>query len=161
MLRSKHSLGLRCTDPGVYCKRPVLNLGKYLVVALSSLILLAACRGESGTEPTALPYAERTEEGKVVWPEFDSIEPAQTVGGSKLSIEGHGGYVQREVEGSTMYDETYRTFKLYLDGEEIGIFACFVNRCEGEVVIPAGTESGEHEISVEGGAIIQIEIISG
>ena len=35
---------------------------------------------------------------------------------------------------------------------------CYVNRCYGEVTVPADAEPGLHTVSVEGGAPIVIEV---
>jgi len=136
-----------------------LNPGTQLMLTLTCLILLGACSGGSPSETPALPAGRPIEESKMVWPEFDSVEPAQAVEGTTVKIQGHGGYLLRDAEGSTLYDESYRAFKLYFDDEEIGELACFVNRCESEFVVASGVEPGEHAISTEGGATIQIEII--
>jgi len=127
--------------------------------ALGFFMLFAACSGNSAPENTAVPPSQSTEESKIVWPEFDLVEPERAADGTTVTVHGHGGYVLRDTDGSILYDESYRAFKLYFDDEEIGELACFVNRCEGEFVIPAGVETGEHAISTEGGATIHIEIV--
>jgi len=146
-------------DYSEYHMRLPLDRGMHPFFALAYVIVIAACSGNSAHEITALPLEQPTEVPKIVWPEFDSIEPVRAAEGTTVTIQGRGGYLVSGVEGSIMYDESYREFKLFFDDEEIGDLGCFVNRCEGEFVLPSGVELGEHVISTEGDATIQIEII--
>ncbi len=157
--RQLAAVRLRCMEYSEYHMRRPLVRGMHPFFALACVIFFAACSGNSAHEITALPLGQPTEATKIVWPEFDSVEPVRAAEGTTVTIQGRGGYLVPGVEGSTMYDESYREFKLFFDDEEIGDLGCFVNRCEGEFVIPSGVELGEHVISIEGGAAIQIEII--
>lgn len=130
------------------------------LLAVFCVLLGTACSGGSAPEVATPPPAERTEVVSMVWPEIDSIEPAPAAAGTIVRIEGHGGYLMRDAEGSTAYDESYRVFKLYFDDEEIGELGCYVNRCEGEFAIPSGTAPGVHTVSTDGGATVQIEIVA-
>jgi hypothetical protein len=94
----------------------------------------------------------------MVWPQLVSVESSPALTGGKLVIVGHGGYLQFETETGIEYDESSRSFQLFLDGKEIGEIICFVNRCEGEIVVPIELEAGEYELSAEGGSILLIDI---
>ena len=123
-----------------------------LCVVLLSILLAAACNGQ--TEPTDTPGAS-----VVIWPQLDSAEPDPAEPGGSVIVVGREGYIiTYDGEGHELINESHREFALYFDGAEIGRIACYVNRCEGEVTIPDGVDPGEHEISVEGGSVMRIQI---
>lgn len=95
---------------------------------------------------------------EMVWPQLERVEPSPAVIGEKLVIVGRGGYVKIETEAESGYNESYRTFPLYLDSQELGELGCFVNRCEGEIIIPSDLGPGEYELSVQGGSGITISV---
>jgi hypothetical protein len=84
------------------------------------------------------------------------VDPSPAIIGQEVKIVGRGGYQELETEAGTGYDESYRTFQLFLDNEAIGEIGCYVNRCEAELTLPIDLEPGQHELSVEGGSSITI-----
>jgi hypothetical protein len=77
------------------------------------------------------------------------IQPAEPAAGSELKVIGSGGYIQDTCGG---YIEGARESKLYLDHEPIGDLSCYVNRCEGNLTLPATLTNGPHCLSVEANA---------
>jgi hypothetical protein len=77
------------------------------------------------------------------------IQPAEPSAGSEINVIGSGGYVQDTCGG---YNEGARDFKLYLDQKPVGDLACYVNRCEGKVILPSTLPVGTHCLSVEADA---------
>lgn len=124
-------------------------------VLLVFIIALAACTREEADNPT------RTAEPETVWPQLELIDPSPAVIGEKVTVVGRGGYLQIETEAGIGYDESSRSFQLYLEGDEVSEIVCFVNRCEGEIVIPVELASGKYEISVEGGSSLTIDVVEG
>ena len=124
-------------------------------ILLCCFLALAACAQEpDGKVDDATPSTE----SQMIWPQLETVEPSVAAIGEEILIVGNGGYLQFESEAAIGYDESYRTFQLYLDGEEIGKLGCFVNRCEGEIIVPNELEPGKYELSVEGGSSITIDI---
>ena len=89
-----------------------------------------------------------------VWPSLTTVEPSTTTPGQEIRIEGHGGLTElRTADGTvTGYIESARSFPLYFDGQPMGSIGCYVNSCRGAITVPKSAESGEHQISVEGGS---------
>jgi hypothetical protein len=77
------------------------------------------------------------------------IQPAEPAAGSELKVIGSGGYIQDTCGG---YIEGARESKLYLDHEPIGDLSCYVNRCEGNLTLPATLTNGPQCLSVEANA---------
>ena len=125
-------------------------------ILLFCVLALSACG--QGSDGQAVDTT-LTVESQMVWPKLEAVDPAPAIIGEKLTIVGIGGYQQFETEAGIGYDESFRTFQLFLDGEEFGEIGCTVNRCEGEIIIPAELESGEYELSVEGGSKITLHLL--
>jgi hypothetical protein len=89
----------------------------------------------------------------IVWPTLTEAQPAHAAVGETISLQGYGGYIRRS-DGS--YDESYRTFTLFFDGQPISTIGCYVNRCAGQLTIPPTTTPGSHQISTEGGSSLQL-----
>jgi hypothetical protein len=123
------------------------------MVLLVFIIALAACTQEQADSPT------RTAVPQTVWPQLELIDPSPAIIGEKVTVVGRGGYLEIETEAGIGYDESSRSFQLYLVGDEVGEIVCFVNRCEGEIVIPAELVSGKYELSAEGGSNLTIDVI--
>ena len=124
-------------------------------ILLCCFLALAACANEPDRQ---VDDATPSTESQMIWPQLETVEPSAAAIGEEIVIVGNGGYLQFESEAGIGYNESYRTFQLYLDGEEIGELKCFVNRCEGEIIIPSGLDPGEYELSVEGGSSIIINV---
>ncbi len=144
MGRSRHSRASSLGLPGV---------------AVLALLLLAGTTTLAGCSPGSASESTQTPEPQTIWPQLQRIEPSPAIIGEKLLVVGSGGYIQFESEGIIGYDESFRTFTLTLNEEEIGEIGCYVNRCEGEIIIPATLAVGSHELAVEGGSMLTIEVV--
>ncbi|HYO49899.1 MAG TPA: hypothetical protein VEW94_08605 [Chloroflexia bacterium] len=93
--------------------------------------------------------------GTIVWPKLEKLEPDRARPGVTVRVTGREGYLLLPGGG---YDESYRTFTLYLDGRKISTIECYVNHCEGKFVVPDFASTGSHEVSVEGGSTLMLQI---
>ena len=93
--------------------------------------------------------------GTIVWPKLDKLEPDRARPGVAVRVTGTEGYLLLPGGG---YDESYRTFILYLDGRKISTIECYINHCEGKFVVPDFASTGSHEVSVEGGSSLVLQI---
>ena len=126
-----------------------------------SLVLLVALLAVACTQATATPTLPRatptftpTPSVDIVWPSLQTLEPATASPGEEVRVIGSGGFLR--VDGG--FDESSRDFPLFLDGESIGAVNCYVNRCEGVFTVPFSIAPGVHEISVEGGSRLSMEV---
>jgi immune inhibitor A len=110
--------------------------------------LLAVACAEATPTPTSTPSAE------TVWPSLQTLEPATAAPGQEVRVIGSGGFLQLDAG----YDESSRDFPLFLDGNPIGVVNCFVNRCEGVFTVPLSIAPGVHEVSVDGGSRLPLEV---
>jgi hypothetical protein len=85
-------------------------------------------------------------EQELVLPQVMEIEPAQANPGSEITVIGSGGYVQDSCGGNL---ESAREFGLYLDNEYVSDLTCYVNHCEGKLVLPDTLSVGLHCLSAE------------
>ena len=148
--------------------------GPALFLTTLALLALAAC-GQAAS-PTAVPAASATATptaagratrtaspakaatATVVWPTLQEVSPARPMPGQQVRVSGSGGYLR---EPSGAYNESNRTFALTFDGQPIGTIACYANRCEGSVLIPAQAAPGAHQLSVEGGSSLAVQVVTG
>jgi hypothetical protein len=93
--------------------------------------------------------------GTLVWPKLEKLEPDRARPGVAVRVTGREGYLLLPGGG---YDESYRTFIMYLDGRKISTIECYVNHCEGKFVVPDYASTGAHEVSVEGGSSLTLQI---
>ena len=121
----------------------VLRAGM-LVILMAGCSLPLTTAQSPGTE-TPLPVVTATVQcvEEVILPQVTEIQPSQIKPGSQITVIGSGGYVQDSCGG---YKEGAQTFKLYLDDEPVpvGDLACYVNRCQGTVTLPATIPTGTH-----------------
>jgi hypothetical protein len=103
----------------------------------------------------ATPTPQTVPGGTIVWPKLDKLEPDRARPGVTVRVTGTGGYLLLHSGG---YDESYRTFIMYLDGRKISTIECYVNHCEGKFVVPDFASTGAHEVSVEGGSSLILQI---
>ena len=109
------------------------------------MITAAGCSPGQVTPPSLLtPTMECDQE--LVLPQITEIQPAQPGPGEEITVIGSGGYLQDTCGG---FSEGSRDFTLYLDQEPAGSLSCYVNRCEGKLVLPAALSTGKHCLSVE------------
>lgn len=81
-----------------------------------------------------------------VSPVIIEIQPAQPLAGGELTVIGSGGYAQDSCGG---VNESARSFPLYLDGEVVADFHCYVNHCEAKVELLSTLEAGRHCLSMQ------------
>jgi hypothetical protein len=74
------------------------------------------------------------------------IQPAQGVPGSEINVIGAGGYIR---DSCGYYNESARTFHLYLDNELVGELLCYVNHCEGKTTLSIAIMPGTHCLSTK------------
>lgn len=83
---------------------------------------------------------------ELVPPTITEMQPAQGVPGGDIKVIGSGGYLRDECGG---YNESARTFSLYLDNELVGELLCYVNRCEEEITLSSAITLGTHCLSTQ------------
>ncbi len=84
-----------------------------------------------------------------VLPGITEISPARGVAGSPLKVLGSGGFTQDDCDA---YNESAKTFPLYLDDAPVGELNCYVNHCEGTFTLDANTSAGTHCLAMKKGA---------
>jgi len=119
-----------------------------------ALLLLVALLAVACAHATLTPTSIPTSSAGTVWPSLQTLEPANAAPGQDVLVIGSGGFLQL----GTGYDEPFRDFPLFLDGNLIGIGNCFVNRCEGVFTVPLSIAPGVHDVSVEGGSWLPLEV---
>ena len=131
------------------------------LLTVLALLALAACgQAASPLVPATATHTSgpaATATATVVWPTLQEAQPAQAAPNRQLRVTGSGGYL-RAPGGA--YNESNRTFALTFDGRTIGTIACYANRCEGRVTIPADAAVGPHQLAVEGGSSLAVQVIA-
>ncbi len=133
-----------------------------IVVGLSILVVFAGCgpqpaKPSSPTVPPVLDNSTRvlsinptppvetpacTE--KMVPPVITGIQPSPVLPGSEITIMGRGGFLQDSCGG---FNESARSFNLYLDDEPVGDLQCYVNHCETKIKLSGSITVAEHCLS--------------
>jgi hypothetical protein len=94
-----------------------------------------------------VPLGETPEcEEQTIPLKITAIKPSQIMPGDEITIIGVGGYVQDSCNG---FNETARTFQLYLDNESVGDLLCYVNHCEAKTILADTIASGLHCLSTQ------------
>lgn len=96
-----------------------------------------------------------SETAEIIWPQLTGIEPEAARPGQAITITGSGGFVRC----GTAYNESARTFQLFLDDKAFGQIGCYVNHCEVELTLPDDLPPGEHTLSAEGGSQIVFQVV--
>lgn len=96
-----------------------------------------------------------SEQADLVWPSLKEVQPQTIQPGGELTVIGYGGYVRC---GSGGYNESARSFQLYFDDQPVSSMTCYVNRCEGKLVVPDEAAVGTHVISVEGESSLDLQV---
>ena len=132
-----------------------------LPLALALLFSIAITTAFTSASPTpnataaARETATPTPIPTMVWPMLNSVEPQEISAGEVVTITGNGGYLFYPPSG---YDESSRSFDLVFNSEVISTIGCYVNYCQGNLLVPADAEAGVHLISAQGGSTIGITI---
>ena len=83
---------------------------------------------------------------KTVPPIIADVQPPLAVPGDEITVIGTGGYMQDSCGG---FNESARTFQLYLDNEAVGDLLCYVNHCEAKIILADTIASGLHCLSTQ------------
>ena len=126
-----------------------------MVCALCLMMITAACSGvrassssEATPSPAGLTQAVQCLQEQVL-PKILEIQPVVIKPGSEVKISGSGGYIKDSCGG---YVEGSQVFKLYLDDEPMAELSCYVNHCEGKLVLPENIAVGSHCLGVQKGS---------
>ena len=125
-----------------------------LTVSLAWLVIVAACAPlakKPATKPTiasfpGTPTVQCVQEE--VLPKIEEIQPAEIKPGTEVTIRASGGYLRDSCGG---YNESSRTYKIYLDNEPVADLSCYVNHCEGKFRLAESTGPGSHCLGVQKG----------
>ncbi len=85
---------------------------------------------------------------EIVPPVITDIQPTPVLPGSEITITGRGGYIQ---DSCGFFNESARSFKLYLDEEPVGDLVCYVNHCETKINLADSITLEEHCLSTQMG----------
>jgi hypothetical protein len=106
------------------------------------------------TTPSATVCVE-----ELVWPQLMRVEPNEVTRGSEFKLTGQGGYVHNTCGA---YIESARSFEIYLDNYLVGEVVCYINYCEGRVMLPLDSELGSHCLSAQpGNCDLEILVVDG
>jgi 3D (Asp-Asp-Asp) domain-containing protein len=126
-----------------------------MACAFGLMIVTAACSGvranssvAATASPAGLTQAVQCVQEQVL-PKILKIEPVVIKPGSEVKISGSGGYLKDSCGG---YFEGSQVFKLYLDNEPMAELSCYVNHCEGNLVLPENIAVGSHCLGVQKGS---------
>jgi hypothetical protein len=113
----------------------------------SSPVSATLVNSTQGSSITLAPLVETpacTE--KMVLPVITDIQPSPALPGNEITITGRGGYIQDSCGG---FNESARSFKLYLDDELAGDLQCYVNHCEAKIKLLDTIPLEEHCLSTQ------------
>jgi len=105
---------------------------------------ITASPSPSSPAPHAVDTPQCTE--KTIPPTITDVQPSDGLPGSEITIIGTGGYIQDSCGG---FNESARTFKLYLDNETVGDLLCYVNHCEAGIHLADTIVPGRHCLSTQ------------
>ncbi len=140
------------------------NLPKVtILISLGIFILALQSCASAGVQPTSSPVPHALDNStrvtpinptplvetpacneQMVLPVIKEIQPSPVIPGSEITITGRGGYIQDSCGG---YNESARSFKLYLDDEPVGDLQCYVNHCETKIKLANSITLAEHCLS--------------
>ncbi len=135
---------------------------RLLVAACIVAALLAACapRGAVTQVPTLAPFVGNATPNCVqeeILPKITEVQPAEITAGSEVSLTASGGYLKDNCGG---YNESARTYPVYLDDEPAGELVCYVNHCEGKFKVPERAGVGTHCLGVQKGTCqMELEVV--
>jgi hypothetical protein len=124
--------------------------------------LLAACapNAVSPQAATLVPFPSEAATRCVqeeVFPKITQVQPPQITPGAEILLVASGGYLKDSCGG---YNESARTYPVYLDDEPAGELQCYVNHCEGKLRLPERTGVGRHCLGVQKGSCqMELEVV--
>jgi hypothetical protein len=122
-----------------------------------------SCQAFGKTDPEVSRFIQETAaaiptpQSTLVPPTLLQVEPPQVIPGEQVRVIGKDGYLFIPPNG---YNESARDFPIYFDNKPIGSISCYVNHCEGKISIPQDAMPGAHQISVEGGSHISLQLVN-
>ena len=130
----------------------------YLLLLFLFAFLLPACTPTPTATPAPPTITPTVTEcpWELVLPTIIEMEPESVSPGDQFKLIASGGYLRDTCGG---VNESARNFDVYLDDQVIGQIVCYVNYCQGELVLPAETEAGNHCLAFEPDACgLEIEV---
>ncbi len=144
-------------EPGVY--EAVFEYGH--LVSNSVRVVVESVDPQATATPAPFETSSReTSPVQMVWPTLLTLDPETPAPGHQVKVVGQGGYLFTPPSGERpgLINESARDFDLYFDGDVVGRFSCYVNRCEGTLTVPDDAVPGRHAITTEGGSTLRLEI---
>jgi hypothetical protein len=133
-----------------------------LVFALSCIaaLLLGACSSTPTAPPVKLIPFPGTPTAQCLQvempPKITDVRPETPRPGSEVTVIANGGYFQDNCGG---YNESARTYQIYMDDEPVADLQCYVNRCEGKFKLSDDTQAGVHCMGVvKGTCQVKLEV---
>ena len=135
--------------------------GRRLAVAsLLALVLFAAACAPRAATIVPFPGTPTAQCAKQeVLPTITEVRPAPIHPDDEVTVIASGGYFRDSCGG---YDESARAYQIYLDDEPAGMLSCYVNHCEGKLVLPEAIVAGAHCLGVQKGTCqMEMQVTSG
>lgn len=142
--------------------RSIRRKARRRIALWAGAALLAACAPRAAAPPAAtlVPFPGEAATRCVqeeVFPKITQVQPAQITPGAEIALVASGGYIKDSCGG---YNESARTYSVYLDDEPAGELQCYVNHCEGKFRLPERTGVGRHCLGVQKGTCqMELEVI--
>jgi hypothetical protein len=126
----------------------------------AGMLLLAACAPGKPAAPVATlaPFHDDATPNCVsqeIVPTITEVQPARITPGSEVTLVASGGYLKDSCGG---YNESDRTYQVYLDDEPAAELLCYVHRCESRFKLPERAGVGRHCLGVQKGTC-QMELV--
>jgi hypothetical protein len=127
---------------------------RLLVAACVLLAWLAACAPGQSARPVAtlVPFDGSTPTSCVqqeVLPKITEVQPGRITPASEISLIATGGYIKDSCGG---FNESARSYPVFLDDELVGELQCYVNHCEAKFRLPDRAGVGRHCLGVQKGS---------
>ncbi len=139
--------------------------GSLIVIAGDHPTVLDALDKTMGPQPRApepedcsMADAFPPEEGQLIWPALEGVQPDRAAPGERVEVRGTGGFLYWNNECGEFRNESAKDFQLFFDGEPLGSINCYAHTCLADLMIPADAAPGIHTISVEGGSGTEVSI---
>jgi hypothetical protein len=125
-----------------------------------AVLVMAACTTPPTAQPAkliAFPGTPTAECLQVeIPPKITEIRPETVRPGGEVTVIAWGGHFQDNCGG---YNESARSYQVYMDDEPVADLLCYVNHCEGKFMLPKDTTAGVHCMGVQKGTCqVKIEV---
>jgi len=136
---------------------------KNFILIICTCILLAGCAPRRAVQPGKLipfpgtPTATCAREE--ILPKITDVQPDELRAGSEVTVIASGGYFRDTCGG---YDESARTYRVFVDDEPLADLPCYFNHCEARFALPQDITAGAHCVGVQKGTCqVKIEVEGG